>query len=225
MQSNSMLLNPVVLAVAAILAFAGFPFADDETTPPVADETTEQDTVAAEPEASLPFSMPIPEGWRTETIPFPLGFAPDLPYVGLEELRFSPGMFDAESEQFWSYAFIWWVNLDSETNADSLSIYLDSYFHGLADAVAESRELEISDAHFASSIEATEGESFSGYAETFDAFVTLEQVTLNIRGDVFPCPDQERLVLFFALSPQDVEHAIWDDLDAIRTGFSCETPE
>ena len=45
--------------------------------------------------AEIPFSMPTPEGWRTETIPFPLEFAPELEYEGLEELRFAPGMFDA----------------------------------------------------------------------------------------------------------------------------------
>lgn len=44
------------------------------------------------------FTLPIPEGWRTETIPFPLEFAPELSYEGYEELRFSPGMFKAGDE-------------------------------------------------------------------------------------------------------------------------------
>ncbi len=227
MQPNLVLSIPIAIFLGLGALSPAVSRADEDATPPVAEESATSDTAAAaiEPEIQLPFSMPVPEGWRTETIPFPLGFAPDLPYEGLEELRFSPGMFDADSEQFWSYAFIWWVNLDSETDADSLSIYLDSYFQGLADAVAQSRELDISGAHFASSIEANEGASFSGVAETFDPFVTLEQVTLHIRGDVFPCPAQERLVVFFALSPQDVDHAVWDDLDAIRAGFSCEASE
>src|SRR5262245_33462421 len=37
---------------------------------------------------SASFQWPIPEGWQHETIPFPLEFAPDLPYQGVEELRF-----------------------------------------------------------------------------------------------------------------------------------------
>jgi len=39
------------------------------------------------------FRWPVAEGWRKETIPFPLEFARDLPFSGVEELRFAPGMF------------------------------------------------------------------------------------------------------------------------------------
>ena len=35
----------------------------------------------------------VPVGWKAETIPFPLGFAPGLAYRGVEELRFPPGFF------------------------------------------------------------------------------------------------------------------------------------
>src|SRR5688500_2734436 len=59
---------------------------------------------SASPAADVPFAWPVPAGWRTETIPFPLGFAPTLPYTGIEELRFAPGMFKAGSDDFWTYA-------------------------------------------------------------------------------------------------------------------------
>jgi hypothetical protein len=49
---------------------------------------------AADEDDYLPFYMPVPDGWRTETIPFPLDFAPELKYEGVEELRFSPWMFE-----------------------------------------------------------------------------------------------------------------------------------
>jgi hypothetical protein len=38
-----------------------------------------------------------PAGWRTETIPFPLEFAPSIAHAGVEELRFPPGFLDPES--------------------------------------------------------------------------------------------------------------------------------
>ena len=47
---------------------------------------------AAEEVAEPSFFLPTPEGWRTETIPFPLEFAPEIKYEGLEELRFALGM-------------------------------------------------------------------------------------------------------------------------------------
>src|SRR5688500_6206534 len=57
----------------------------------------------------LPFAWSVSPGWRTETIPFPLPFAPELPHRGLVELRFSPGMFKADSEELWTYSFVWWL--------------------------------------------------------------------------------------------------------------------
>ena len=44
------------------------------------------------------------------TIPFPLDFAPNLPYRGTEELRFAPGFFDPSAAGSWSYAFVWFVD-------------------------------------------------------------------------------------------------------------------
>ena len=103
---------------------------------------------------ALPFSLPVPDGWQTETIPFPLEFAPQIPYSGLEELRFSPGMFEEGADDFWTYAFVWWVNPDDPTDAQALSGHLETYFRGLATAVAESRSIDASQARFSASIAA-----------------------------------------------------------------------
>ena len=42
-------------------------------------------------------------------MPFPLDFAPELPYRGLEELRFAPKFFNPDAPAYWSYAFAWWL--------------------------------------------------------------------------------------------------------------------
>ncbi len=97
--------------------------------------------VGEEPPA-VPFTMPVPDGWRTETIPFPLDFAPELPYQGLEELRFAPGMFEDGSDGFWTYAFVWWLPLDTRLDAETLASDLESYFRGLTRAVSEAREFD-----------------------------------------------------------------------------------
>src|SRR5690348_7269453 len=52
-------------------------------------------------------SWPTPEGWRREVIPFPLDFAPEIGYRGVEELRFAPRFFDPAAPTYWSYAFAW----------------------------------------------------------------------------------------------------------------------
>jgi hypothetical protein len=35
--------------------------------------------VPAQDAGAAAFDWPLPDGWKGETIPFPLGFAPDLP--------------------------------------------------------------------------------------------------------------------------------------------------
>src|SRR3954469_12003229 len=50
------------------------------------------------------FTWPLPEGWKAETIPFPLDFAPDLRHTGVEELRFSPGFGDPAAPDNWNLA-------------------------------------------------------------------------------------------------------------------------
>ena len=171
-------------------------------------------------ETELPFSMPTPEGWRTETLPFPLEFAPDLPYTGLEELRFAPGMMTEGSEEFWTYAFVWWIEPDQPSDLESLTTHLRTYFRGLAVAVAEQRGFSVGDAAFDVSLQGDEA-AFGGAAETFDPFVTRDQVRLNIHGGVLDCPDQDRKVVLFILSPQEGDHPIWSVLGSIRGGFRC----
>ncbi len=186
--------------------------------------TAAEESVAAATESPLPFSMPVPDGWRTETIPFPLGFAPDLPYRGLEELRFSPGMFVEGSPEFWSYTFVWWVEDDDPTETAALDAHLESYFRGLAAAVAPAREIDLADAVFSTSLVSIGEGEFSGRAETPDAFVTGGQVRLNVRGSVVDCLDQGRRAAIFSLSPQEPTHPVWRHLDAVRTGFRCRAP-
>ena len=173
---------------------------------------------------ALPFSLPVPDGWQTETIPFPLEFAPQIPYSGLEELRFSPGMFEEGADDFWTYAFVWWVNPDDPTDAQALSGHLETYFRGLATAVAESRSIDASQARFSASIAAGPGHSFTGSAETVDAFVTGDQIRLNIHGQIIRCEAQARLAVFFGLSPRESDHPVWTELHSIRQGFRCGAP-
>ncbi len=182
---------------------------------------------AAQPAAELPFELPVPEGWRTETIPFPLSFAPELAYEGLEELRFAPGMFEQAAPDFWTYAFIWWVDIDSEINAEALGTDLRAYFVGLAKAVAESRELDPGDLDEVdlqfkvSPAAAPWQQGFEGAGQTYDAFVTQGPLELRLLVHARPCVKAGRLAVIFEISPQPQDHPVWDTLRGIRHGFAC----
>ena len=183
------------------------------------------------------FFMPTPEGWRTETIPFPLGFAPELAYEGLEEIRFAPGMFQEGSEDFWSYAFVWWLPIATPLDAETLSTDLESYFRGLTLAVSEANGFDPGEAIFEAAIRpvaserdesgsdgsSTDGRRFSGEVRTFDAFATRKPVELNARIEIWACQPHQRQVVFFEFSPQPPSHAIWNVLHGIREDFRCES--
>src|SRR5262245_48641243 len=76
-------------------------------------------------------SWPVPEGWKSETIPFPLDFAPSLAHRGVEELRFPPGFLKAGAPNRWSYAFEWNLQDSADLDADTLGRELVEYFRGL----------------------------------------------------------------------------------------------
>ena len=104
-----------------------------------------------------------PEGWRAEVIPFPLGFAPDIPLKGVEELRFAPGMFKPESEEFYGYSFIWWLDGKVAIDTSMLEINLKRYYVGLYNAVSKKETKDTSSFKF--SVNATREPAWPAHAE------------------------------------------------------------
>lgn len=197
-----MILRPLALALAIAWAVASA-------------------AVASEPAPGLPFSMPTPEGWRTETIPFPLSFAPGLPYQGLEELRFSPGMFRPEDEDYFSYGFLWLTKDPLDLDPAALAADLRAYFEGLGHAVRQSKKLEPVALDLPTRLAPTVGgRALVGTSAAFDAFAAQAEVNLNVRVHRVAAPAGYRGALYFALSPQPLSHPVWDTLSEIGAGYA-----
>ena len=182
--------------------------------------------VAAQEAVDVPFHLDTPQGWRTETIPFPLDFAPELEYEGLEELRLSPGMFKEQSVDFWTYAFVWWVPEGTNFGTERLENDLETYFRGLTEGVAEIKEFDLGEPEFDVQLEPVESASlenaqWEGSVRTFDIFATRKPIRVGIRIDTLQCPEQGHLAAFFQLSPQPEHHKIWKVMDDLRRGFRC----
>src|ERR1700744_1873967 len=92
-------------AVAAVLVLAGCASsysAHDDSSTSAANDTADVDA-GTEPEL---FTWPIPAHWAPETDPFPLSFAPALPYAsGVLELRFPSGFFTPTADTYFSYDY------------------------------------------------------------------------------------------------------------------------
>jgi hypothetical protein len=76
-------------------------------------------------------AWPVPDGWRPETMSFPLQFAPSIAHRGVEELRFAPGMFDPAAARYFTYAFAWRLDDAAELQPAQLADELTAYFRGL----------------------------------------------------------------------------------------------
>src|SRR5215467_12394930 len=100
----------------------------------------------AEPTTRPPAPWSVPAGFRGETIPFPLDFAPGLGHKGVEELRFAPGVFDPAAPGYWSYAFVWRTDDAAALDAAALGGELTTSFRGLTDAVEQARQIADRDA-------------------------------------------------------------------------------
>jgi hypothetical protein len=170
------------------------------------------------------FDWPVPEGWKHETIPFPLGFAPGLPFHGVEELRFAPGFFDPDSSTFWSYAFAWWLEDPPSFDPVSISPVLREYFAGLASAVGKDKypmDPERFRVELGSRTEA--GRTILlGQVFSYDPFVTGDPIVLNLEARLRDCPQAGRRAITFLLSPKPLGDPVWADLHACESAQSCE---
>lgn len=166
--------------------------------------------------ATHPEPSPEPialEAWRAERIELPPAFAPGLP-TGEELLLFAPGMFDADSPEYWSYVFV--VRVDEPVfEGARLGAFLEDYYDGLVSAVAADageRGAHVPDDP--ARVQLTRGDEgrYRAVIDLIDAFVTMEPVTLHLRIDTEQREDGAWM--WVRASPQAPGHDIWRSLDA-----------
>ena len=173
-----------------------------------------------------PYRLPSPKGWEVERFPIPIDFAPQIPYRGVEEVRFAPGWGEEKSADYWSYAYLWWLEGDPKIDAAALEKHLTAYYQGLVGSNITRRKIP------ADKLVPTRVQLKSTKADPDDAatyagtvamldYMALRPMTLNCRVGVRRCGEQGRTAVFVELSPQPAGHAVWADMKTIKRGFSC----
>jgi hypothetical protein len=163
-----------------------------------------------------------PEKWKSETIPFPLDFAPDLPRRGVEELRFAPGFMKPESPEFWSYVFVWRLEDDGPLDAATLAAQLGAYFRGLVTAVnAETHKVAAVDATRFVARLTDESGAVVGAVDSYDPFATGEAITLQATIRVRECAGGRRAAVF-VVSRAARGAEVWTELEAVGAAFRCQ---
>jgi hypothetical protein len=175
-----------------------------------------------EPAAKPAQPWSIPAGFRGETIPFPLDFAPGLAHKGVEELRFAPGFFDPAAPGYWSYAFVWRTEDAAVLDAAAVGAELTAYFRGLIEAVDEDKQIAnrdaIVDAIVAHATDA--GTRMTITAHVFDAFKT--KLPLDLEGWAERRACGTGALWRFVLAPAAT--GLRPTLDALAAEAACDQP-
>lgn len=174
-----------------------------------------------------PYELPIPEGWTIERFLIPIGFAPQIPYQGVEDIRFSPGWGKVTSEGYWTYAFLWYLEGSPVFDAAILSENLKDYYTGLisansgnaANSQDKSNQVITSFKNVTSENE--DMATYSGTIEMMD-YMSMNTIVLNCKVHLRSCLGENKTLAFFQLSPKPFAHANWQTLDRIWSGFRCK---
>lgn len=153
----------------------------------------------------------LADRWRSEIIELPSEFAPGLPR-GVEELRFAPGMYKEEAEDYWSYVFVLRFEEKIEGRA-RLKELLDQYYTGLITAVAKSREISLDRPAARIEVTALDDRRYRADVDLVDAFVTGKPLIVTM--DVRLKDGKSGTDVLAAVSPQPRTHDIWRSLKAV----------
>ena len=164
-----------------------------------------------------------PREWRAETIELPPGFAPDMKLKGVEEIRFAPGMLQADSDSFFSYFLVFALPEQKSLDEETLQRELLVYYRGLASAVAGGKNVEIDVDKFTLELEKVKPEDaddapreWTGTLKWVEPFVTVKAQTLRFDIQTGTLEGGEGVYITMCASPADREADIWQELHSVR---------
>lgn len=174
-------------------------------------------SVQCKKESSVTNPLLAPETWRKETIDFPLSFANSLKHKGKKYVRFAPEWGEKNSDEYFTYAFLWVLEEDPNLSTTTLESELETFYDGLMGVVSAS------DSNTAATIPKTKAffeninhQSYAGKVLTYDAFTTKKEVQLHLIVTKSYCKYTDTYLVLFKISPKTVNHNVWDILHKIK---------
>ncbi len=155
--------------------------------------------------------------WGKEIIEFPLHFAPQLNYKGVEDVRFPFGWENVDHPYFWSCIFVWDITLNKTLRTQEVEEHIQTYLDGLMAVVNEDDTIDIpkTKAHFKKKVRFKTPKVYKGTIDVYDAFITKKMITLNVTVEGYYCISEKKSNLLFRVSPQNFRHTVWDALNQI----------
>src|SRR5258705_13837542 len=177
-----------------------------------------------------PYTLGFPEGWGVERFLIPIEFAPGIPYKGIEDIRFTPGWGNAKSEEYWSYAFLWYLDEMPVTNETTLQANLNAYYTGLIGRNIEKRKIPaeklfpVKTSMKEVKVEPGDVKTFLGSISMLD-YMEQKPIVLNCVVHVKLCAGQSKGFLFYEISPKPSSDKVWASLASVWKSFDCRATE
>ena len=176
--------------------------------------------------------------WKGERIQLPPPFAPAMKLKGTEEIRFAPGMFDAGSATFFSYAFVFSVSKDQALTEDIIQREILAYYRGLSESILKRKKVNADADKFTFKLQqakeaagtpekvaaSAKAVQYHGELNWTEPFVTAKPQVLYFEIQSWADPATSRNYLFVCTSPKprgDAD-ATWTELRAIRRSFEVK---
>lgn len=174
-----------------------------------------------------PYHLPIPKDWTIERFLIPISFAPQISYKGVEDIRFTPGWGKIESEEYWTYAFLWWLDGTPKTDEKIIAANLKAYYTGLIaintdSAKAKNERLIPVTTSFKKTV--TDIDDLATYTGTIEMtdYMQRKPITLNCIVHLKSCTGENKTILFYELSPKPFTHSNWQSLNQLWSDFKCK---
>ena len=169
-----------------------------------------------------PYHLDTPNGWDVERFLIPINFAPSIPYKGVEDIRFTPGWAKKASNEYWSYAFLWYLDGKQEFTPSIIEKNLTAYYSGLfkintgdtVKSVPVKADIKISPTQNG------DLKTFSGMVYMSD-YMTKKPILLNLLIHVKKCQGQNKTFVFYEVSPRPYSDTVWNNLHQLWLNFKC----
>lgn len=186
------------------------------------DSTKAFDPVNWEP----PYRLHTPSDWDVERFLLPISFAPTIPFKGIEDIRFTPGWKNVASDDYWSYAFLWYLDGKQNVTASVLEKNLKMYYTGLTEAMNRApsgeKSIVVKTKIKKAITDAGDLKTFYGSVYMLD-YMENKPITLNCKVHLKSCEGQNNTYIFFELSPKPYSHLVWQSLDVLWLSFMCNS--
>jgi hypothetical protein len=173
-----------------------------------------------------PYTLEILKGWDVERFLIPIEFAPSVPYKGIEDIRFTPGWGKKETNEYWSYAFLWYLDGRPKFDSKIIEKNLTAYYTGLLNINIDKNKI-VTTKLIPVRVSIHKRKSNKGDLKTFEGtvsmidYMTQKPIDVNLSIHIKACEGQNNTFVFHEVSPKPYTDPVWNDLNRLWTNFKC----